>query len=54
MTRRPWQSYMLIQQGDEDKVMEAGANLGTIWSIMNSGSSHALYDQRVQMVVEGW
>lgn len=50
----PSQTYMLIKEGDEDKVMEAGSNWGTIWSVMNSGSSHPLYDQRMVMVVDGW
>jgi len=46
---------MLIKQGDDDKVMEAGSNLNTIWAMMNSSSgSQPLYDSRCVMTVEGW
>jgi hypothetical protein len=49
------QCYLVVKQGEEDKVMEGGANLLTIWSMMNSSpTSTPLFDQRWGMTVEGW
>eukprot|EP00286_Rhodomonas_abbreviata_P019190 CAMPEP_0181292204 /NCGR_PEP_ID=MMETSP1101-20121128/2379_1 /TAXON_ID=46948 /ORGANISM="Rhodomonas abbreviata, Strain Caron Lab Isolate" /LENGTH=276 /DNA_ID=CAMNT_0023396653 /DNA_START=363 /DNA_END=1189 /DNA_ORIENTATION=+ len=53
----PEKCYFVVRQGEEDKVMEAGAAMLSIWGLMNSPTGNAampLYDQRLSMTVEGW
>ena len=58
-TDHPDKVYMVIRQGDEDKVMEAGTAFVSIWNQINptggvNASSNSLYEQRVSMTVDGW
>ncbi|EKX47523.1 hypothetical protein GUITHDRAFT_106510 [Guillardia theta CCMP2712] len=53
----PDKVYMIIRQGEEDKVMEAGSSFMQIWSMINAtstGGGPALYEQKSSMTVEGW
>ena len=58
-TDTPDKVYMVARQGDEDKVMEAGTGMLSIWGLMNptggaNASGSALYEQKMSMTVDGW
>ena len=58
-TDTPDKIYMVARQGDEEKVMEAGTGLLSIWGLMNptggvNSSGSALYEQKMSMTVDGW